>query len=233
MKGPFAFRPCRTAAPSRRSLRVRAAVLEIPDQFTKVSPKGDLVLIRTADAEEATTGGILLPTSAQRKPTSGDVEVVGDGRVGSLTHAFTTKPGDTVLYSKFGLGATEVQVGGTDYILIREDDLIGIMPRTTATAEDIPELRPIGDRVLLQVEEAAEVTAGGVLLPDSAKEKPIAGSVVRTGPGKVDKETGELKAPRVKEGDRVLYFKWAGDGMETPSGVQYVVLHEQDILCKV
>ena len=83
-------------------------------------------------------------------PSAGDVEVVGDGRVGSITHAFTTKPGDTVIYSKFGLGATELQVGGTEYILIREDDLIGIMPRSAATAEDIPELRPIGDRVLLQ-----------------------------------------------------------------------------------
>lgn len=83
--------------------------------------------------------------------SSGDVESVGDGRVGSLTHAFTTKPGDTVLYSKFGLGATEVQVSGVDYILIREADLIGIMPRSAATAEDVPELRPIGDRVLLQV----------------------------------------------------------------------------------
>lgn len=76
--------------------------------------------------------------------------MVGDGRVGSMTHAFTTQPGDTVLYSKFGLGATELQVGGTDYILIREDDLIGIMPRSEATADDIPEMRPIGDRVLLQ-----------------------------------------------------------------------------------
>lgn len=84
-----------------------------------------------------------------------------------------------------------------------------------------------------QVEEAASVTSGGVLLPDSAKEKPIAGTVVRTGPGKVDKESNELKKPRVAEGDRVLYFKWAGDAMETPNGGQYVVLHEQDILCKV
>ena len=44
---------------------------------------------------------------------AGDVEVVGDGRVGGTTHAFTTKPGDTVLYSKFGLGATELQVRGS------------------------------------------------------------------------------------------------------------------------
>jgi chaperonin GroES len=82
------------------------------------------------------------------------------------------------------------------------------------------------------VTPAAGVTAGGVVLPDSAKEKPVAGVVVRTGPGKRDEETGERVAPKVKEGDRVLYFKWAGDAMETPSGDAFVVLHESDILCK-
>ena len=86
---------------------------------------------------------------------------------------------------------------------------------------------------LVQVDEVPDETAGGVLLPDSAKEKPIAGCVVRAGPGKDDKETGEFKKTRVAEGDRVLYFKWAGDNMETPSGKKYVVVHEQDILCKV
>ncbi len=70
------------------------------------------------------------------------------------------------------------------------------------------------------------------MLPESAKEKPIAGTVVRVGPGKREKD-GTRKAPRVKEGDSVLYFKWAGDQMETPSGEAYVVLHESDILCRV
>ena len=87
--------------------------------------------------------------------------------------------------------------------------------------------------MLSQVDEVPDETAGGVLLPDSAKEKPIAGCVVRAGPGKEDKETGEFKKTRVAEGDRVLYFKWAGDNMETPEGKKYVVVHEQDILCKV
>jgi len=73
---------------------------------------------------------------------------------------------------------------------------------------------------------------GGIMLPDSAKEKPIAGTVVRAGPGKREKD-GTRKAPRVQEGDSVLYFKWAGDQMETPTGEAYVVLHENDILCRV
>ena len=112
-----------------------------------------------------------------------------------------------------------------------------------------------------QVQEQAGVTAGGLMLPDSAKEKPISGTVVRVGPGKKDKE-GKREQPKVskyaccsahssaspascptllrdmpamlqvKENDRVLYFKWAGENMETPSGEQYVMVHEQDILCR-
>lgn len=84
----------------------------------------------------------------------------------------------------------------------------------------------------LQVQDSADVTAGGVLLPDSAKEKPIAGKVVRVGPGKREKD-GTRKQPKLKEGDAILYFKWAGDNMETPSGEKYVVVHESDVLCKV
>jgi chaperonin GroES len=97
-------------------------------------PKGDLVLARVADAEEKTAGGILLPGSAQTRPTSGDVVAVGDGQVGTKQHSFTLKGGETVLYSKFGIGVTELEVQGQMHILLREDDIIGIMPRPNATA---------------------------------------------------------------------------------------------------
>lgn len=179
---------------------------------------------------------MLLPTTAQRAPTSGDVVAVGDGAPPKGNPAgapcpVDLKPGDTILYSKFGLGATDLLLGGKPHLLIRESDVIGTMPRSAATAADIPDLKPAGDRVLLKVTPAAGVTAGGVVLPDSAKEKPVAGVVVRTGPGKRG-DDGERVTPKVKAGDRVLYFKWAGDAMETPSGDSYVVLHESDILCK-
>ena len=196
-----------------------------------MTPKGDLILAKVAEIEDKTTGGILLPTSAQKRPTSGDVVAVGDGQIGSKTHEFTLKSGDTVLYSKFGLGATDLIVQGEEHILIREDDVIGIMPRSNATADDIPELRPVGDRVLVKIQEQGEVTMGGVILPDSAKERPMCGTVVRCGAGKVD-DDGKRKGMKVKEGDNVVYFKWAGDAMETPSGDKFVVLHESDILCK-
>lgn len=194
----------------------------------QLQPRGDYVLAAVAAAETKTTSGVMLPTSAQRAPTSGDVVAVGGG---GGDRPLDLKVGDTILYSKFGLGATDVKVGGKEHILIREVDVIGTMPATGATAADIPSLRPIGDRVLLKVTPAASVTAGGVVLPDSAKERPVAGVVVRTGDGKFDDDNKRVP-PKVKEGDRVLYFKWAGDAMETPSGDYYVVLHESDILCK-
>ena len=76
---------------------------------------------------------------------------LGDGRVGPQQHSFQLTEGDTILYSKFGLGVTEVELQGAEHILIREDDVIGVMPRSAATAADIPELRPVGDRVLIKV----------------------------------------------------------------------------------
>jgi len=196
-----------------------------------VTPKGDLVLAKVAEMEDKTTGGIVLPTSAQKRPTSGDVVALGDGQVGTKQHEFTLKVGETVLYSKFGLGATDLTIKGEEHILIREDDVIGIMPQSNATADDIPALRPVGDRILVKVKEQGEVTMGGVILPDSAKERPLSGTVVRCGAGKMG-DDGKRKAPKVVEGDSIIYFKYAGDAMETPSGEKYVVLHEGDILCK-
>ncbi|PRW39161.1 20 kDa chloroplastic-like [Chlorella sorokiniana] len=200
-------------------------------------PKGDLVLAKVAEAEEKTTGGILLPGSAQKRPTSGDVVAVGDGQVGTKQHAFTLKGGETILYSKFGLGVTELEVQGQTHILIREDDIIGVMPNSNATADDIPQLQPLGDRVLVRVQESADVTMGGVILPDTAKERPLSGTVVRVGPGKQgddgQRKAPKRKAPKVKEGDKVIYFKYAGDAMETPSGEKFNVLHASDILAKL
>lgn len=211
-----------------------------PPKKTQVAPKGDRVLVKVAEQETKTRGGILIPAAAQKRPTSGDVVSLGDGRPpdGGPLRPFTVAPGDTVLYSKFGFMYTDLKMaaGGDEYILIREDDVIGTLPRSGAVADDIPELRPLGDRVLVAVQETADVTIGGVLLPDSAKERPLSGTVVRVGPGRWDQSLNDGKGgrapPGVKEGDRVLYFKYAGDAMETPSGEQFIVLRGDDLLCK-
>lgn len=224
---------CFGAASQRRALKVRAEAVTVPDTFSKIEPKGPRVLVKVAEQEVKTKGGILLPTSAQKRPTSGDVIALGDGREDNTVREFSLKLGDTVLYSKFGFMYTDLKQKDQEFILIREDDVIGIMPKSNAQADDIPEMRPLGDRVLLKVEDTADVTMGGVILPEVAKERPLLGTVVRTGPGKYDKDAPNHRKPMtLKEGDKVLYFKYAGDNMETPMGQKFVVLREDDVLCK-
>jgi chaperonin GroES len=68
---------------------------------------------------------------------------------------------------------TDLKLGEDEYILIREDDVIGVLPRSSAVADDIPEMQPNGDRVLVKVEETSDLTLGGVVLPEVAKERPV------------------------------------------------------------
>ncbi len=88
--------------------------------------------------------------------------------------------------------------------------------------------RPLHDRVLIQALEGEEKTAGGVIIPDTAKEKPQEGKVVAVGPGGRD-ETGKVLALDVKVGDRVLFGKWSGTEVKI-EGADYVIMKESDIL---
>lgn len=81
---------------------------------------------------------------------TGDIVALGDGRVGGNVQTFDLQVGQTVVYSKFGIGSTDLDVQGQRHTLLREDDCIGIMPKSNATASDIPELKPVGDRVLIK-----------------------------------------------------------------------------------
>uniref|UniRef100_A0A061S1Q5 20 kDa chaperonin, chloroplastic n=1 Tax=Tetraselmis sp. GSL018 TaxID=582737 RepID=A0A061S1Q5_9CHLO len=207
----------------RRSCAVKAAIT-IPETYSKVTVRGQNVLVKVAEAEKETKGGVLLPSQAQRKPTSGDVVNLG----GDTTQL---KEGDTVLYSKFGIGCTDIKLGEEDFVILREEDCIGVMPKSGAEADDVPDLVPILDRVLIKIEEAVTVTAGGMLIPDASNERPMCGEVIRTGPGKKGPD-GELEKMPVTAGDRVIYFKYAGDVIPTASGARYTVVHASDILCK-
>ena len=76
---------------------------------------------------------------------------LGDGQVGGNVQKFDLQVGQTVVYSKFGIGSTDLDIQGQRHTMLREDDCIGIMPKSNATASDIPELKPVGDRVLIKV----------------------------------------------------------------------------------
>ena len=88
--------------------------------------------------------------------------------------------------------------------------------------------RPLHDRVLIRRVEAEEKTPGGIIIPDTAKEKPIEGEVLAVGAGARD-ETGRIAPLDVKVGDRVLFGKWSGTEA-TLDGVEYLIMKESDIM---
>jgi chaperonin GroES len=92
-------------------------------------------------------------------------------------------------------------------------------------------IRPLDDRILVEPLEAEEKTAGGILLPDTAKEKPQRGKVVAAGPGKL-RDSGERTPLSVKVGDEVLFGRYAGSEIKE-GGKEYKVMRESDILAKV
>jgi chaperonin GroES len=92
-------------------------------------------------------------------------------------------------------------------------------------------LKPLDDRVVVEPTEAEEKTAGGILLPDTAKQKPQQGTVVAVGPGKLD-DNGNRTALAVKVGDTVLYGKYSGSDVEV-NGRELKILRESDILAKL
>ena len=89
-------------------------------------------------------------------------------------------------------------------------------------------IRPLGDRVLVVGIEEKEKTAGGIIIPDTAKEKPQEAKVIAVGPGKWD-EKGKRIPLDVKKDDRVLFGKYAGDEIKI-DGVEYLIMREDDIL---
>ncbi len=93
-------------------------------------------------------------------------------------------------------------------------------------------LKPLGDRLLVQPIEEEETTASGIVLPDTAKEKPQKGKVLAVGEGRWD-EDGERRIPLdVKEGDEILYSKYGGTEIKV-EGEDLLVLRESDVLAKV
>lgn len=92
-------------------------------------------------------------------------------------------------------------------------------------------LKPLADRLVVEPIEQEEVTAGGIILPETAKEKPQQGKVIASGPGRTDDE-GERIAMEVKVGDRVLYAKYSGTEIKL-DGKKLLILRESDILAVV
>lgn len=92
-------------------------------------------------------------------------------------------------------------------------------------------LKPLYDRVVVKPIEAEEMSAGGIVIPDNAKEKPTKGEVLAVGEGKA-LDNGQVRAPKVKVGDKVIYGQYSGSAYKL-DGVEYKIVREDDILAIV
>jgi chaperonin GroES len=92
-------------------------------------------------------------------------------------------------------------------------------------------LKPLNDRVIVTRVEKEQKTAGGIIIPDTAKEKPQEGKIVAAGPGKLD-DKGNRIPMEVKEGDRILFSKYAGTEIKI-NGVEHIFMKEDDILAVI
>lgn len=99
-----------------------------------------------------------------------------------------------------------------------------------ATATKL-QLKPLADRVIVKKLEAEEKTSGGIVLPDTAKEKPQQGEILAVGPGKLDDKSAR-QPMEVKVGDKVLFAKYSGTEVKI-DGIEYLILAERDILAVV
>jgi len=89
-------------------------------------------------------------------------------------------------------------------------------------------LKPLGDRVIIEQSEADEMSKGGILIPEKAKEKPTKGKILAVGPGKTT-DDGKVITPTVKVGDQVLYSKYAGTEVKV-DGEERIIIQESEIL---
>ncbi|KAL9314601.1 hypothetical protein ACSQ67_020053 [Phaseolus vulgaris] len=129
--------------------------------------------------------------------------------------------GAQVVYSKYA--GTEVEFDGTKHLILKDDDIVGILE-----TDDIKDLKPLNDRVLIKIAEAEEKTAGGLLLTEATKEKPSIGTVIAVGPGQLDDE-GNRKPLSVSPGNTVLYSKYAGNDFKGKDG-EYIALRVSDVM---
>lgn len=203
------------AGPGIRAPRiVTRASTALPADVKALTPVGARLFVKLQEAKEESTGGILLPDAAKTKPPGGEVVQAGG--------ATEVKVGDKVVYSKFA--GTEVSLGGVEHVILKEDDVAGILE-----SDDPKDMKPTADGVLVQVDESADKTEGGIFLTGSTKEKPSTGKVVAVGPGKKD-EDGNLVAVDIAAGSTVLFSKYSGIDFQAADGTELILIKDSDVL---
>lgn len=188
---------------------------------TRLRPLGTRIIVRPDDPETRSKGGIIIPDTAKQKPATGTVVAMGPGmlmKTGGRWPMPDVSEGDKVIYLKYA--GTEMKIEGVVHLVVRDDDLIVGGPEG--------KMKPLGDRVLVRVDKAEEKSVGGIIIPDIAREKPLAGEVVAIGNGKA-MEDGTIRPLDVKVGERVNFSKHSGTAAKV-NGEPYTIFREDDFL---
>ena len=148
---------------------------------------------------------------------------LGDAKnLGKTQVPLSVQVGANIVYSKWS--GTEIEFNRVKHLLVKKDDIIGVLD-----TDNIKDLKPLNDRVLINVAEAKQKTVGGLILTESAKVKPSIGTIIAVGPGAFDEE-GKRKPLSVTPGNSVPYSKFAGNEFKSGDGSEYVTLKALDVL---
>lgn len=210
-----------------------AGVSLIPKDYSGVQPSGDFVLCKFEKQEDFTVDGLWLPEQLNPQPNLAEVVSIGTGRTDEGEEIeFQVAPGDTVMYSRYGsVGVRELELErtGESFAIIKHNEIAGKVPNTDDYS--VEDFQPLGNYMLVQVDEASDETLGGVLLADTVQDRPQCGKVVKIGPGTM--KDGKLQPVLLQVGDHIMYNKYAGDEMTDENDINYVILKETDILSKL
>jgi chaperonin GroES len=188
----------------------------------KLRPLNTRVIVRPDDPDSRSKGGIIIPDQAKVKPAAGTLVAMGPGmlmRSGARWPMPDLKESYRVVYSQYA--GVELEIDGKIHMVLRDDDLMLGGP-------DAKSMHPLGDRILVRKDKASDLTKGGIIIPDSAKEKVLSGEIVAVGRGKV-LEDGIIRPLDVKTGERVRFARYQGTDLLV-AGEPFTVFREDDLL---
>jgi chaperonin GroES len=221
------------------ALRQSSTSSSAPSQYTldgqdirgKITPLGNIVLVKVKETLTATTGGILLPDQAKERPTEGVVVCAGPGKIHPFTAVRITSPikeGMSVLYGKFD--GRPVNYNGEECQVIRDDDVLLTYQGLTMRLDNA---NPVRDYVLIEVEKPSvddlQTTSGVVVAAQVMKDKAVCeGRVAKVGEGRMA-SLGNVTPSPVQPGDYVKWRDYAGNEVKI-EGKEYSLVKMVDLL---
>jgi len=224
-------------APSTRGTAIRAAPAVMQEQQYKLNnymlpgpltPLADQILVKQSKMADVTTGGLFMPADSTEKPSEGLVVLAGPGTTHPETGKLIPNPckeGDLILLSEYV--GEKVDYCGDKHAFVSASEVLGVFDGGSPV---VGSFKPLQDRVLVKLQDAATETSSGIALASESTDEPTQGEVIAVGEGLVTSQ-GDLVPPGITVGESVIYGKYTGT-MVFIGGVEYKVVSASDCLAK-